>query len=173
MAIEIKSPMVWDSEHKDNRFTIFLAGSIDQGAAFDWQKYLIDALKDYNVILFNPRRDKWDSTWKQTVDNENFVEQVKWEQYYLTLADYRIFVMLDGSMSPITLLELGQFIKKPGVIFCGKDFYRRGNIEITAKLNNMKVIDTLDQLIIHLKSIIPSVKITDYEDWFRYKAAHD
>ena len=43
-------------------FTVFLAGSIEMGAAWDWQKYVEKKLKKENITLFNPRRDDWDSS---------------------------------------------------------------------------------------------------------------
>lgn len=38
---------------------VFLAGSIEQGKAEDWQTELTNRLKDANVTILNPRRDNW------------------------------------------------------------------------------------------------------------------
>ena len=139
---------------KQGRFSIFLAGSIDQGSARDWQSEIIEQLKDFNVIVYNPRRKNWDKTWEQSLNNSLFVEQVTWEQHFLKEADYRIFVMTSDSKSPITLLELGQYIKKPGIILCETGFYRKANVQITSKIENMPIVDTMEELINHLKVII-------------------
>lgn len=53
--IEVKSPR--------EPYTIFMAGSIEDNKAIDWQAQLANALINEDVILFNPRRDEWDSTW--------------------------------------------------------------------------------------------------------------
>ena len=61
--------------------SIFLAGSIEMGKAIDWQQEIVDLLKDEDVIILNPRRDNWDSSWIQSIDNPQFREQVEWELY--------------------------------------------------------------------------------------------
>jgi hypothetical protein len=151
---EVKAPEKIPSFDRIGVFSVFLGGSIDQGAVWDWQKHIVKELYPYNVIVYNPRRDAWDANWKQSLDNPEFVGQVTWEQYHLKIADYRVFVMTAESKSPITLLEIGQYIDKPGVVFCDPAFYRRANVEITARLNGMPVVDTMDQLIAHLKVVI-------------------
>jgi len=75
--IEIKAPNSYE-KHGD-RIKIFLAGSIEMGAAEKWQDKIVQALTDKDVLILNPRRDDWDSSWKQTKDNKQFREQVEWE----------------------------------------------------------------------------------------------
>jgi hypothetical protein len=82
-------------------FTIFLAGGITNCP--DWQKELIEKLKDVNVILFNPRRaEKFDPN-----DHKTHEEQVAWEWKYLQQADYVSFWFPCETLCPITLFELG------------------------------------------------------------------
>src|SRR5687768_8359461 len=59
--------------------SVFLAGSIEMGAAEDWQTQFERSLSDLDVLIFNPRRDEWDSSWQQSIDNPLFREQVEWE----------------------------------------------------------------------------------------------
>lgn len=59
-----------------NKFTIFLAGSIDMGKAKNWQQEIEDKLKDEDVILFNPRRPDWDSSWEEQSQTHNL--ENKW-----------------------------------------------------------------------------------------------
>lgn len=151
MATEVKAPNLWQ---KDSRFTIFLAGSIDQGSSWDWQKHFVEAMANEDVILLNPRRTDWSKDWTGTLDNPNFVHQVRWEQQNLQKADYRIFVLLSESLSPITLLELGQYMTQPGAVYCDPGFYRRANVSITAALFGMPVFDSIDRLITHTKMMI-------------------
>jgi hypothetical protein len=114
-----------------NRMKIFLAGSIDMGAARDWQAELIDNLSDLDVDIFNPRRDDWDSSWVQSIDNPQFKEQVTWELDHLDRADTILVVFTAESMAPITLLELGLYAKSGKcVVLCPMEFWRRGNVEI-------------------------------------------
>ena len=51
---------------------IFLAGSIEMGLAHPWQEEITDQLKDYDVVLINPRRDIWDNSWKQEKEHPEF-----------------------------------------------------------------------------------------------------
>ena len=41
---------------------VFLAGSIEMGAAEDWQTRLVASLD--GVVALNPRRAAWDSSWR-------------------------------------------------------------------------------------------------------------
>jgi len=153
MLTVIKAPTKI-SKHELNAFTIFLAGSIDQGNAVDWQLALSNKLVNYDAILFNPRRQEWNAKLKQSIDEPSFLEQVTWEQHYLHSADFRIFYFTKDSKAPITFMELGQTITKPGIICCEEGFYRTGNLEITAKLNGMPIVSNMDDLLKHLKVLI-------------------
>lgn len=113
--------------------SIFLAGSIENGTASDWQKTVeeICVEKRFEVTLFNPRRDVWDPTLKQTISNPKFFEQVTWELNALDIAE-KIFMYFDpNTKSPISLLELGLHAKSDKLVVCCPDvFWRKGNIEV-------------------------------------------
>jgi Nucleoside 2-deoxyribosyltransferase like len=66
---------------------IFLSGSIDNGAAEDWQTRLYNACSELDVVFLNPRRPDWDSTWEPVKTNPQFREQVTWELDGLDRAD--------------------------------------------------------------------------------------
>lgn len=87
LAIETQSP----NRVKPGLINIFLGGSIEMGNAIEWQKDVVDALSDLPVQLLNPRRDDWDSSWEQTIDNPEFKKQVEWELNSLELSDIIIF----------------------------------------------------------------------------------
>lgn len=88
--------------------TIFLAGSIEMDKAINWQKRCEELLQD-DYIIFNPRRNEWDSSWSQTIENDNFKEQVNWELHALEKADIIIMYFAGNTMSPISLLEFGLY----------------------------------------------------------------
>ncbi len=56
------------------------------GAADDWQARLI-ARMARDVVFLNPRRENWDSAWRQSIDEPRFREQVEWELDGLERAD--------------------------------------------------------------------------------------
>jgi hypothetical protein len=46
--------------------SVFLAGSIDMGAAEDWQSRVEQGLRDLEIVILNPRREEWDASWVQS-----------------------------------------------------------------------------------------------------------
>jgi hypothetical protein len=113
---------------------IFLAGSIEMGAAVDWQSQLTEKLSSLPGTIFNPRRDDWDSSWTQSIENDKFVEQVQWELDGLEAADLICLYFDPATKSPITLLELGLYARSKKVILCCPEgFWRKGNVDIVAR----------------------------------------
>jgi hypothetical protein len=110
---------------------VFLAGSIEMGAAEDWQASLTAALGARDVIVLNPRRDEWDASWRQSIDEPRFRGQVEWELDGLDRADIVAMWFAPATKAPITLLELGLHARGGKVVVgCPDGFWRRGNIEI-------------------------------------------
>ena len=136
----------------DLKQSIFLAGSIDMGNAYDWQQQVIDAFKDINGIrFFNPRRNDWDSSWEQSIDNPEFVEQVNWELDHIKFADIMVVVFDPLGAAPITLMELGHSVAtrtKHGLfVCCPEGFWRKGNVDVLCKRHKIPVYNNLDDMI--------------------------
>jgi len=111
--------------------TLFLAGSIEMGGATDWQNELVSALGPRNVTILNPRRDDWDASWRQSIEEPKFREQVEWELDGLERADLVAMWFEPSTKSPITLLELGLTARNEKLIVgCPDGFWRKGNIEV-------------------------------------------
>lgn len=116
---------------------VFLAGSIEMGKAADWQADLAAAIERANpqVVVANPRRQQWDSSWAQSISNPQFREQVEWELDHLERAHLVVFYFQPGTQSPITLLELGKHLERSDarrstLVCCPEGYWRKGNIEI-------------------------------------------
>lgn len=134
---------------------IFFAGSIEMGKAEPWQDKLANELTDSSVVVFNPRRADWDSSWKQDpTPGTKFHEQVTWELKHIDEADIVVFYFDPATQSPITLMELGlSLVSKKDILVCCPDgYFRKGNVVITAKRHGKEVINTLDELVKQLKS---------------------
>lgn len=130
------------------RKSIFLAGSIEMGKAVDWQLLVQEKLEHLDVLMFNPRRDDWDSTWEQTKENENFRGQVEWELDMLERCSLIMMYLDPASTSPISLLELGLYASTGKLIVCcPKGFYRKGNVDIVCQRYGILMVETLDELI--------------------------
>jgi len=119
------------------KISIFLGGSIEAGKAEDWQKDLIKYIdnKEYSskIELLNPRRDAWDASWP--VDDPNhaaLAEQINWELYYQDKADILIYYFATGTISPITLLEMGTYASHNPLIYIQGGYKRHANVKITA-----------------------------------------
>lgn len=125
---------------------VFLAGSIEQDKAVDWQKIVKSQLGDLECTLFNPRRSNWDPLW--TEDDPRFQEQVEWELDALDSADIILMYFDPSTKSPITLLELGLYAKsRKLIVACPKGYWRRGNVRIVCERNGVPMLDTLQKLI--------------------------
>jgi len=132
---------------------VFCAGSIEMGAASDWQAQVAAKLTATPGTLLSPRREEWDASWPQTPDFAPFNEQVTWElDGILDHADLLFFHFEAGTRSPITLLELGLALGRglPAVISCPPEFWRHGNVVITANRFGERVHDTIDAAVADL-----------------------
>jgi hypothetical protein len=147
----VKPPMPLESI--GTRRTVFLAGSIEMGSAVDWQTDVARSLQSDDVVVLNPRRDDWDSTWEQTITNRQFREQVEWELAAQELATMIGMYLAPSTKSPITLLELGLFARSGKLIVCCPDgFWRKGNVEIVCTRYHVPMVDTLEDLIAAIRS---------------------
>ena len=131
---------------------IFLAGSIEMGKAEDWQSKIIEAVKDTQRVIFNPRRESWDSSWEQSIDNPKFKEQVEWELDALENADMIILNLVPETMSPISLLEFGLFARSGKlVVYCPDGFWRKGNVDVVCDKYNVPQVEKFEELITLIK----------------------
>ena len=114
--------------------SVFLAGSIELGSAEKWQDKIAQELSHLNIAIYNPRRDDWDSSWVQTIENEQFREQVEWELTRLEICDVIPMYFDPNTKSPISLLELGLFAKSGKlIVYCPEGFWRKGNVDVVCK----------------------------------------
>lgn len=158
MARLIEAPQQYKYE-ADNVF-VFLAGSIEMGKAEEWQNKVIDELDllfpDDDVVILNPRRKDWDSSWEQRAENLQFREQVEWELEGLSIADIVLFYFSPGSMSPITLLELGRTAGDSNeiVVFCPEGYARKGNVDIFCERYGLDIANSWEEVYSQLKEKI-------------------
>lgn len=141
---EIKAPKFVN----DKMATIFLAGSIEMGAAEMWQERVVRLLDGAPWTILNPRRDDWDNSWKQSMEDERFVEQVQWELQGLETCEKAIVYFAPDTKAPITLLELGLLsqMKEPEniLVVCPDGFYRKGNVEVVCDRYRIHMYKTLE-----------------------------
>ena len=140
--MEIKAPKpFWF--HNPRPF-IFLCGSIEMGHAENWQVIVAESFPDATIL--NPRRDDWDSTWIQSIENVQFREQVEWELLAQELADVILVHFDPVTKSPITLLELGLF-KDKCIVHCPEGYWRKGNVDIVCSRYRIPIANSIQELI--------------------------
>lgn len=125
---------------------VFLAGSIEMGAAENWQARVEKLLADTPWTVFNPRRDDWDPTWEQSIHNQHFHGQVSWELDAIEWADQVIMYFDPNTKSPITLLELGLLARgSPSklIVVCPEGFWRKGNVDIVCERYGVRTAATV------------------------------
>ncbi len=128
--------------------SVFLAGSIEMGAAADWQAQVEQSLRDLDVVLLNPRRDEWDASWVQSASNPPFREQVEWELEGLERTTVIAMYFAPGTRSPVTLLELGLFARSGKLLVCCPDgFWRKGNVEVVCGRYGVPLVSELAELV--------------------------
>lgn len=153
--IEVKAPERIGFEAPIKK--VFLAGSIEMGKAEKWQDRLARELADKSVVLYNPRRDDWDSSWVQDpTPGTQFHEQVSWELEHINKSDLVVFYFDPATQSPITLLELGLVIGsgKRAIVCCPDGYFRKGNVVISSELRKIPVLNSFEELLAQLQDYI-------------------
>lgn len=143
---EIKAPRFVSNKLS----TVFLAGSIEMGAAEQWQERVAAMFAGSPWTLLNPRRDDWDNSWQQSLSDERFVEQVQWELQGLEDCDRAIVYFSPETKAPITLLELGllsQLDPEKIIVVCPDGFYRKGNVDVVCDRYRITQVKTLDEAV--------------------------
>ena len=152
--IELK-PLGELMKSKD-RFDIFLAGSIENGKAEEWQKAFKDEIMKMrpqpSVGLFNPRRENWDPSWGD--DNPELVKQIQWEISHLEKADLIVMYFDPNTKSPTSLLELGLFGRTGKLhVICPEGFWRKGNVDVVCNYYGIPLYETLTSFTNKLESL--------------------
>lgn len=140
----VTAPESYDNFGDDCKF-IFLAGTIDNGDSYDWQKDIcefaetLDTGDGETYVICNPRRERWNPR----AGREELREQIEWELKALKRSGLILMNILEDSKSPITLLEMGLFKDCPGLnVFCPSGFYRFMNVEVTCKEFGVRLYET-------------------------------
>jgi hypothetical protein len=150
MAKVVFPPSYQITKGDATKLKIFLAGSIEMGKAEDWQTQVSNLLADQeDIIIFNPRRDDWDSSWVQSIHDDQFYAQVNWELDHIENANVVLMYFDPTSQSPISLLELGILTAYPDkvLVCCPEGFWRKGNVDIVCERFNIETVETKEEFL--------------------------
>jgi hypothetical protein len=131
---------------------LFLAGGIF--GCKDWQSLVLNELKNIeNLTIFNPKRNYFDVSQLNIQE-----EQIVWEYNHLELCDYISYWFSSETLNPITLFELGKYIKSNKKITIGiEDGYQRKNniiIQTTLVRNDIKIAFNITDFINNIKTML-------------------
>jgi len=135
-------------QYKGIQPSVFLAGGIT--SCDNWQRRMTDLLGDTDMVVLNPRRERFD------VDDPDAVrDQIAWEFEHLRRATVRLFWFPSQTLCPITLFELGTWSGpgKPLLVGLDREYQRRTDVEIQLSLarRDVRVAYSLDELAEQLK----------------------
>lgn len=155
--ISINVPRAPDSNFNKELPNLFIAGTIDMGNSIDWQSFVIRTIKENNldINIFNPRRSGFTDFTKS---EEQY--QITWELDALASADYVLICFIEGSTSPVSLLELGFLLPTfdPNKLFvvANKFFHKWDNILLTCQRFNVVPYENLQS---GIDALIEKIKI--------------
>jgi hypothetical protein len=159
MATTLKPPrpLVWDEASP----SVFLAGSIDMGAAEPWQEAVEAGWSDLALTILNPRREAWDASWPQRMDFAPFREQVEWELEALSRATWIAMYFAPRSQAPITLLELGLHAASGRLLVCCPEgYWRKGNVDVVCARFGVPQVPTLEAMQAEIRARVLARGIT-------------
>lgn len=125
----IECPKKYLVKFPNPHLTLFLGGGITNCPP--WQDEMVELLKDTDLVLLNPRREKFDIT-DPTLEKE----QIRWEFRHMNLARAIMFWFPMETLCPIALYELGSWINFPKKLFVGHhpEYQRRRDLRIQIPL---------------------------------------
>ncbi|KAK1722239.1 hypothetical protein CaCOL14_005880 [Colletotrichum acutatum] len=125
--------------------TIFLAGTTSKR---DWRKDVADSLAHLPVVIFDPFRPDWDSTWKEDISDERFSNQVKWELDMQERADIIVVYFEPETEGHISLLELGLCARSKGkvIVACPEGYKKRGNVQVVCSRYEIPFVESYEEL---------------------------
>ena len=156
---EIKSPntypFICEKEEYPLRFNpqaLFLAGGIS--GCPDWQSEMVKLLEDTDLIIYNPRRDDFDTSNLSLSE-----QQIEWEYKHLNRSHWISFWFPCETLCPITLYELGVWANCTNTntydvfVGCHPDYARKFDVVKQLSLMNprIEVVFSLEELANQIK----------------------
>jgi hypothetical protein len=140
---------------KYGNFSLFTAGSIEMGAAVQWQQRLVHYLCGLPITITNPCRGEWDPNVDAKREDSQFFNQVEWELDALINAAVICYFFDCATVSPVTLMELGLWAHSGKIIVCcDQRYWRQGNVEIVCERYNIPYVSSFEKLVPALKDFM-------------------
>ena len=141
--------------YNGNEASLFLAGGIT--GCPNWQKEMIEKLKDSPLVLFNPRRASFPIEEKDAAR-----AQIEWEHIHLRKATAIAFWFPCETLNPIVLYELGAWSMTNKPLFVGvhPDYQRVQDVSIQTTLTrpDVPIVTDLEALAQEIVSWVNQAK---------------
>jgi len=137
--------------------SLIFFGTIEPSPTDNWASRLTNQLSHLPIQILNPRRDDWDSTWREEVSFPKFRETVEWDIHHAAQAKLIVFYFKPETLCPISLMELGMYAALYGkggdrkgedgkvIVCCPVGFYKRGHVEIVCKNFDVKCYTEVEE----------------------------
>lgn len=161
VSTSVKKPkqlqlVVCPQELEVSGLSIFVGGGISNCP--DWQSELLSDLSQQKLTAFNPRRPDF-----PIHDPSASYQQIRWEHQYLKSAKGILFWFPKETVCPITLYELGTYLRKDIPLFVGVHPEYERDVEIlklaAQHRPNLKIVRSLSDLSQQVKSWSDGVAI--------------
>lgn len=135
--------------NKNEKKLIFLAGSMDINQPYTWRKNVIKTLNSKACFLDPTRLDH------NTMNNIEMENHINWELEALALSDIVFLNFLPTSQSPISLIELGMYVKSTKLLVnCPDQFYQSRYIKALCKKYKVPIYPSLNESLQYLKNML-------------------
>lgn len=126
------------SKDKMQNGSIFLAGSIDVHLSGNWRKYVSRRIR--GRVIFDPTHNNHNA-----LSNLEMKNHIAWELKALALSDTVLLNLLPNSESPISLVELGLYVKSNKlIVICPTEFYKSRYVIQLCETYNTPIFETID-----------------------------
>lgn len=143
--------MVYTSKNKlaskkESKDYCFLAGSIDFTLKDSWREKVIKEMGEL-VHFFDPTRTDHDE-----LNDSQMKAHINWELDAMILADKILLNFLSDFKSPISLVELGLYVKSSKlIVVCPDQFYQKRYVEMLCKKYKTPFFNSLNEAIKYIK----------------------
>lgn len=79
---------------------------------------------------------------------------MEWELNALDMVDIIVMYLSPGTISPISLLELGLYARSGKlIVYCPDGFHRKGNVDILCQEYEVKQVNSFEEIISFISTL--------------------
>lgn len=125
--------------NKRNQRSIFLAGSMDHKQEGSWRDTISAEFGAYSI--FDPTNNNHDH-----LNTKEMKRHINWELDALQLSDMILLNFLPNAQSPISLVELGMYIRSNKlIVICPQEFYKSNYVHTLCKKYNTPIFNNITE----------------------------